>query len=99
MATLLHINENAFSILKLYLNDKTSSACQQYYEFLLTAAVFVAGEFPSRMHKAYFHIHKSLVLRILIFVHTRIRCTNGCPVYFSIYPRRHYLKGGGGLLR
>lgn len=42
MATVLSINENAFTWLKLYLNDKTSSAYQQSYELPLTTALLIA---------------------------------------------------------
>jgi hypothetical protein len=41
MATLLCINRNAFSCLKLYLNDKTSSAHQQSWELPLTTALLI----------------------------------------------------------
>jgi hypothetical protein len=42
MDTVLGINENAFTCLKLYLNDKTSYAYQQSYELPLTTALLIA---------------------------------------------------------
>jgi len=100
MATLLNVNGNAFSCLKLYLNDKTSSAYQQSYELHLTTALLIAGYLSPECTKRIFIFHKSMVLRIptfLLLPHIHIHCKKECSSLFQYLLHASLFGEGGGL--